>query len=61
MRYEDGVPADIGDLYESPAANSPNSCDNIEVLMSHIRALSAFIAQLDKRVMVLEVLADEDE
>jgi hypothetical protein len=59
VRYDNGVPREIGDLDPEPALNRPYSSDpggrgGMLLLLEHIRAQAAFIAQLHARVKALE-------
>lgn len=55
MRYENGVPGEIGDLNVEPSLNNPYSGDvDRQTMIMHIRALSAFVAQLNQRLEELE-------
>lgn len=57
-RNESGVPQDISDLSPIPADNRPWGSDVARgpgcVTDDHLRALAAYIAQLHKRVSMLE-------
>ena len=54
MRNERGIASGIGDLSEFPMLNRPYETDYESTTPAHIRALSAFVAQLHARVIELE-------
>jgi len=62
MRYTNGVPRVIDDLHIEPAHNHPNGYEEkgVVVLLEHIRALSAFVAQLHARLKLIETRMPDD-